>query len=143
MENDKTFQAISVPGSIFPGLVQALHLKLDHLSKLQLRKLLCRYFYSRGFDRIIEESMQNCLFCASLKSLPREIFSQSTTKTPVFGGNFSADVVIRQSQKILLTREKLSQFTITRFVKDEQAESLKTALLTFILEFMSRCTGRR
>ena len=143
MENDKTYQAISVPGSIFPGLVQALHLKLEHPSKLQLRKLLCRYFYSSGFDRIIEEITQNCLVCASLRSLPREIFSQSTTKTPVFAGNFSADVVVRHSQKILLTREKLSQFTITRFVKDEQAESLKTALLTFILEFMSRCTGRR
>ena len=57
-------------------------------------------------------------------------------KTSVFGGNFSADVVVRLSQKILLTREKFSQFTITRLVKDEQAKSLKTALLTSILEFI-------
>ena len=136
MDVNKTYQAISVPGSIYPGLVQALHLKLEHPSKLQLQKLINRYFYSPGFARVIEEITLNCLVCASLKTLPKELFTQSTTETPVFGANFSADVVIRHNQKILLTREKLSQFTITRFVKDEQAQTLKTALMSSILEFI-------
>ena len=128
--------AISVPTEIFPGLVQALHLHLNHPSKMQLLKLCSRYFYSPGFGRIIEEITDNCSICASLRKLPGEIFSESTTETPVFGRNFSSDVIRKNNQKILLTREKLSQFTITRFVKDETAESLESALISSIIELL-------
>ena len=73
-------QSISVPTYMYPGLVQALHLKLDHPSKLQLQKLSCRYFYSPGFARVIEEISTKCVVCASLKQL----FSESTVETQMF-----------------------------------------------------------
>ena len=128
--------AISVPTEIFPGLIQAIHLKLHHPSKMQLLKLCNRYFYSPGFGRVIEEISNNCIVCASLRKLPKEIFSESTTKTSVFGKNFSADVICKHNQKILLIREKLSQFTVTKFIQDETAESLESALISSIVELL-------
>ena len=135
-QDEGSRDAISVPTAMFPGLIQALHLKLDHPSKQQLQKLSCRYFYSPGFARIIDEVSTQCVVCASLKNLPKELFSESTVETPVFGGNFSSDVVKMHGQKILLTREKLSQFTITTRVEDETADSLRTALISDIIEFI-------
>ena len=130
------YQAISIPTPMYPGLIQALHLKLDHPSKLQLQRLSTRYFYCPGFGRIIEEISSNCVVCASLKQMPDEILSQSTSETSIFGGNFSSDVIRIHGQKILLTREKLSQFTMTKLINDETAESLKNALVSEIIEFI-------
>ena len=39
---------ISVPPTILPGIVNALHVRLDHPSKGQLKALMSRYFYSPG-----------------------------------------------------------------------------------------------
>ena len=47
--------AISVPHIMFPGLIQALHLKLNHPSKLQLERISSRYFYTPGHARIVAE----------------------------------------------------------------------------------------
>ena len=70
--NYGTYNAISVPTQMFPGLVQALHLKLNHPSKMQLQKLLARHFYSPSSSRIIEEITANCVTCTSLKQLPEQ-----------------------------------------------------------------------
>ena len=75
-----TYQAISVPSQMFPGLVQAIHLKLGHPSKLQLMKLLSRYFYSPGYARVVEEVTSNCVVCSSLKQLPEQLFSERRTQ---------------------------------------------------------------
>ena len=73
-QNGGERNVISVPTDIFPGLMQAIHLRLNHPSKLQLQKLCSRYFYSPGFGRIIEEISDNCIVCASLRKLPKEIY---------------------------------------------------------------------
>ena len=136
-DNDRgNTQAISVPSPMFPGLIQALHLKLNHPSKTQLQRVSSRYFYSPGNARIIEEISTNCSVCATLKQLPTELFSESTTINETFGSNFSADVVKRDGQKILLVREKLSQFTVTCFVADETADSLRDGLISNIIEMI-------
>ena len=135
-------QAISIPSQIYPGLIQALHLKLDHPSKLQLQKLSARYFYCPGFARIIEEIVSNCTVCAALKKLPEEVFSQSTEKSESFGANFSSDVIRINNQKVFLTREKLSQFTIANLISDETRESLKTVLLEQIAQLIPESGSR-
>ena len=135
-------QAISIPSNMYPGLIQALHLKLDHPSKVQLQKLSARYFYSPGFARVIEEIATNCTVCASLKKLPQEIFSQSTERTETFGSNFSSDVLRMHNQKIFITREKLSQFTIANIIDDETAESLRQVLLQQVAQLIPD-TGAR
>ena len=130
------FQAISIPLSMYPGLIQALHLKLDHPSKLQLQKIAARHFYSPGYARVIEEVVNNCSVCAALKKLPNEVTSQSTEKVETFGSNFSSDVLRMHNQKIFITREKLSQFTMATFIQDETAKSFKQVLLLHIAQLI-------
>ena len=80
--------------------------------------------------------------CCALKQLPKEVFSESTGDIEGFGTNFSADIVERNGQQILIVREKLSSFTFTKFVNDQKAETLRQALISLIIEFIpqSGCT---
>ena len=130
------YQAVSVPTALFPGLIHALHFKLSHPSKIQLGKLVSRHFYTLGYQRIIDEVTDSCEMCAALKQLPKEVFSESTGPIDGFGTNFSADVIERNSQQILIVREKLSSFTFTTFISDQTAESLKQSLISLILDFV-------
>ena len=72
----------------------------------------------------------------ALRDLPKNLVSQSTQENPTFGGNFSADVINKDGQLILLCREKLSQFTTTCIIKDETADSLRDGLVTAVIETM-------
>ena len=130
------YQAVSVPTDIFPGLVHALHLKLSHPSRTQLSRLIARHFYTPGYQRIIEEVTLSCELCTAMKQLPKEIFTQSTGEIRGFGSNFSADIKERNNQKILIVREKLSSFTLTKLIQDQTAEVIKTALITLIVNFI-------
>lgn len=134
--NGSQYQAISVPTALFPGLIHALHYKLSHPSKLQLSKLVARHFYTPGFHRIIEEVSDSCEMCCALKQLPKEVFTESTGEIEGFGTNFSADIIERNGQQILIVREKLSSFTLTKFVSDQKADTLRTALISLILDFV-------
>merc|ERR1711942_301260 len=64
------------------------------------------------------------------------MFSQSTSENPIFGANFAADVIKKDGQLIFLCREKLSQFTFTRLIPDETADSLRDSLVMAVLELM-------
>ena len=131
-----TTNPISVPTSLFPGLIHALHRKFNHPSKQQLTKLAARHFYSPGYHRVIEEVHNSCEMCMALKHLPKEIFSQSTGNVEGFGTNFSADVVERNNQQILVIREKMSLFTITRLIKNQSSDTLKEALIPAIIDYV-------
>ena len=130
------YNAISVPTKFYPGLVNALHVKLNHPSKSQMQRLMSRHFYCAGQARIIEEITSACTICASLKELPKELFSQSTTENPIFAANFSADVIKKDGQLVFLCREKLSQFTFTRIIPDETADSLRDSIVAGVLDLI-------
>ena len=130
------YEAISVPNNFFPGLVHALHIKLNHPSKTQMQRLVSRFFYSSGHARIIEEVSSACSLCAALKTLPKELLSESTEETAIFGANFSADIIKKDSQLIFLCREKLSQLTLTRFIPDETADSIRDSIVLAVIEFI-------
>ena len=86
--------------------------------------------------KIIDDVTDSCETCVALKQLPKEIFSESTGEIDGFGSHFSADVIERNQQCIIIVREKLSSFTMTKFIKDQTANSLKEALITMILEMI-------
>ena len=130
------YQAISVPSVLFPGLIHALHFKLSHPSKAQLTKLVARHFYTPGYQRIIEEVTNACETCAALSQLPQEMFTESTGDIDGFSSNFSADVIERNGQNILIVREKLSSFTLTKFIPDQKSETLKQALISLIIDMV-------
>ena len=117
-------------------MIHALHIRLDHPSKHQLQKLVLRHFYSPGLTRIIDEVCDSCVTCTSLKNLPKELFSESTSENRTFGASFSADVIKKDGQLIFVCREKLSQFTFSRIITDETADSLRDSLVTAVIEFI-------
>ena len=100
--NGTRHQAVSIPTVLFPGLMFALHIKLNHPSRLQLTKLVARHFYTPGYQKIIDEVFNSCETCAALRQLPREIFSESTGNIEGLGSHFSADVIERNQQNILI-----------------------------------------
>ena len=134
--NGSTYQAVSIPTVFFPGLIHALHYKLNHPSKSQLTKLVARHFYTPGYQRIIDKVTEACETCLALKQLPKEIFSETTGDINGFGTNFSADIIERNQQHILIVREKLSSFTITRFIPNQTADTLREHLIAMIIEMV-------
>ena len=125
---------ISVPPAIYPGLVSALHIQLDHPSRSQMSDLLDRYFYTPGGRAIVENISSNCVHCAAMKTLPK-VLIQDTSQTPTgMATNFAADVIERATQKILVVKENLSSFTRACIIPDQTTNTLRNALLSLILD---------
>ena len=127
---------ISIPPALFPGVANALHIQLDHPGKAQLSGLVSRYFYTPGWKSIIDEISDNCHQCAAVRKLPKVLLQDSTSLTTALASNFSADVIERSSQKILIVRENLSQFTRGAIVEDQSCNSLRNALLPLIINLV-------
>ena len=129
-------QTIVVPTGMFPGLVNAMHIKTSHPSKLQLTKLLARHFYCPGQTKVISDITDKCHTCLSLKQLPSQLFPEMTTSVEGFGCNFSADVMVRMKQKVLVIREKMSQFVMAKLIEDETSETLANAIIPLISDLV-------
>ena len=139
--------AISVPHKIFPGLANALHISLQHPSRAQLASVMARYFYCPGHTALIHEVADSCTLCRSLQKLPKSFMENTTEKVSSLGSEFAVDIMERNSQKIFLAREKLSQYTWLQLVPDQTRETLRTAILKSILPWVGqagatvRCDG--
>ena len=105
--------AFSVPQSLYPGLAQAIHLRLAHPSKAQLATVMSRHFYVPGYMSILTDIADNCLQCQSLKLLPRILSESKSSEIKTFASRFSVDVMEREGQKIMVAREELTQMTFT------------------------------
>ena len=135
-------ELIVVPQALAPGLISALHLRLGHPSKYQFKKVWDRYFYILDFDRLVTKCVESCSLCNSLKTLPTELFKQSTTDIPnAIGKVFSADVIRREKQKIFLVMDIFSSFKTSALIPDEQHETLQQALiqLSSMLKHVDGC----
>ena len=138
---------VVVPSKLFPGLLSALHHKLQHPTKYQMGKLVGRYFYCPGATALIAECVDNCLTCLSLKSLPPAILSETSTQSEVFGTRFSMDVMKRNGQTILFMVELLTQFCWICILENERAETIKDAVLRILIPYIHhqgatiRCDG--
>ena len=130
------YNAISVPETYISPLVQSLHMKLNHPSAYQLNKIMSRQYYCSGLATVIQQISTSCNTCIRLKTLPKEIRNHATSPSETFGKHFSADVLIEKGQKILLCREKLSQYTLTKIILDETADTLETALVSLIADLV-------
>ena len=127
-------RAIVVPQSHYPGLVHSIHLKTMHCSKMQLTRLMSRYFYSVGYQRMISEVVDQCHTCLSLKPLPKELFPETTGDITGFGSHFACDVMKRHSQSILLIREKLTQYTQGSILSQETSDNILNSLVPLIAD---------
>ena len=135
---DGTFNgaAILVPHHLFMGVMSAIHLRLDHPSKAQLIGLAARYFYTPGWRSIIEEVSDNCHQCAAAKTLPAVLLSDNTTINEGFGTEFGADVIEREGQKILVVKEKLSQYIRASIIPDQTADTFRQELIRLTVDLI-------
>ena len=127
---------ISVPPSLFHGLMNALHIKLEHPSKAQLISLVQRYFYSPGWRSIIEEISSQCHQCSTLRQLPKTLIEDTTTTNHGIGAALAADVIERNTQKILIVKDKLSQFIRGTLIPDQTVNTLRQSLLSLIMDIL-------
>ena len=126
-------EAIVVPEEVLPGLLTALHLRLNHPSNSELARIVKRYFWAINMDSVLELVASRCHVCASLRKIPKSLIPESTSSPPgSVGSNFAADVLSRERQKILLIREYVSSLTRTVILPSEKHEDLRLALVTLI-----------
>lgn len=127
-------ECIVVPRSVLNGLLTALHLKLDHPSRSQLKSVVQRFFYALDMDSHIDSVCESCHTCASLKKIPHVVVPQSTSDGPeVIGVSYAADVCKREKQDILVIREGISSYTVAVLISDEKASSVRDALIMCIV----------
>ena len=127
------YDAISVPRSLYPSILQSLHIRLNHPSRTQMHRFAQRYFHCIGSSSTVDDMHRSCQVCTSLSIMPTPVTSFSTEENKVFGSSFSADVLISDNQKIFLCREKLSQYTTTKIISDESADTLRQVILESVL----------
>ncbi|NRB15972.1 MAG: hypothetical protein HRU29_16410 [Rhizobiales bacterium] len=131
-------QRIVVPRAIVDGLLTALHLRLSHPSKHQLKEVFNRAFFALDVDKAVDRTLQNCHTCASLKRIPTMFKHQSTSIPPdVLGRSYSADVIRRERQFILVVRENVSSLTDAVFIPREDGMSLKEGLVKVLSRLRS------
>ena len=127
-------EAIVVPRSVLDGLLTALHIKLNHLSRHRFQMVLQRQFFALDMNDAISRVTSACHTCASLLSFPPSLVSQSSDDPPeVVGVSFAADVIKRHRQSILVLRECTTSFTASCLIPDERHDTLRDALTWLII----------
>ena len=127
---------ISVPPSLFPGVINALHLRLEHPSKAQLTSLVSRYFYAPGWRAMIDEVSNNCHQCAAVRQLPKVLLDDTSATPSGLASNFAVDIIERHQQKILIITECLSQYTRGLIIPDHKMETLRDAIFSLIIDIL-------
>ena len=133
-----THQRIVVPRSMVDGLLTAIHIKLEHLTKPQLLKTFNRAFWALGALEATEAVLRSCHTCVSLKKIPSHFTQQSTSAPPeCIGVKFSADVIKRERQKILLVREYVTSFSDAVVIRSEDSEDLREGIIKLLSRLRS------
>ena len=131
-------ERIIVPRCYVYGLLECLHLKLEHPSKSQLRKVFSRAFYALDLEDALEVVTKRCHTCLALSDMPNKFLHQTTTTNPdTIGSNFSADVLRRSGQAIVVLREYISAYTCAKIIPNEQANTLRTSLIFLLKELIA------
>ena len=133
-------ELIVVPRQVLDGLLTALHLKLSHPTKHQLKLVVRRNFYALDLDSAIKRVADTCHTCMSLLKLPQTLIEQSTTHLPdAIGFSFAADVIKRSRQLIFacifVIGETVSSYTSTCIVESERHEALRDCIVRLCVEF--------
>ena len=124
----RDYELIIVPQNLAPGLISALHVRLGHRTKTALKKLWDLHFLIAIYaDDHIDNCTKSCFLCSSLQKLPSELFTQSSTPAKI-GVSYSADVIRRENQKILILLDQFSSFVTGKIISDEKQESLQQGL---------------
>ena len=72
-------ERIIVPRNVLDGLLTAIHIRFNHPSKFQMKRLVSRYFYALDLDKSIESVTSSCHICQSLETIPSCLHRQSSS----------------------------------------------------------------
>ena len=126
-------ELIVVPKHLLNGLLTSIHLQLNHASAYQLQKVFSRNYFSQCVAKCVASVVGNCHTCQSLKVIPRELHSQSTTDFPKSPTrSYAADVVRRHGQKLFIMTDTFSTFVTGCIISDETSTTLKNSLIAAI-----------
>ena len=130
-------ETIVVPEGVLPGLLTALHLRLNHPTQAELSKVFKRYFWALNMDSALTSTSASCHTCASLKNVPRVLIPQTTSDPPAaVGTQFAADVMVRERQKVIIAREYVSSLTRAMLIPSEKSTDLREALIQLITDLI-------
>ncbi len=116
-----TKERIIIPHGVLQGLLTALPIRCDHPSQHQLKQVFSRYYFARKADAAIKATYASCHLCQSLAAIPSHLMPQSTSDPPTkIGSTFSADVMRRYGQMVMLITDKVSSYTATCFINEEK-----------------------
>ena len=124
-------ELITVPCQIIDGPLTALYIKLDHPSCHQLKLAACRNFYALDMEETLDRVSKACYTCAALRKIPHFMNEQSTSQTSpgTIGTSFTADVIRRHQQLIIVICKTMISFTSASFIADERKETLRSSLI--------------
>ena len=128
-----TNNLIVVPSVYLPALLSQLHNKLQHPTKHQLKAQFDKMYYSVGLHPQLDTLYDNCYFCSAQKKIPTTVDHNTETDVRVPGTHFHADVIRRQTQKILIIRDHFSSYTAAKIIKAENNSELKNGIIDLIM----------
>ena len=106
------------------------------LEVLYDRSLMKRNVYAIPIDQAIDQVIDNCAQCESLKTFLKHLVQQSTEIPPCAAGiKFAVDVVRRERQLILVHREYVTSLQAL-IIPDEQQGSLRNGLIQLSLRLV-------
>lgn len=94
MPFQKEYERIVVPQGVIQGLLTAFHLRFEHPSSHQLKRIMSRYFYAINLDKFVDIVTYACYLCNGLKFVSAGICAQSSEVPPSqVGTSFAFDVI--------------------------------------------------
>jgi hypothetical protein len=130
-----TRERIVVSRTVLPGLLTALHIRMDHPTSFQLKQIVTRYFFALNLEDAISKTTEGCHTCATISKSPKFVEQQTTSDPPEsIGISFAADVIKQNRQLILLLRECVTSYTTSCLIPSEDHIALRDGILKLSIE---------
>ena len=125
-----TQELIIVPRSVLHGLLTAIHIRFDHPTFNQAKRLFSSYFYALDLDKALTCVHAACQHCALFQSFPKHLEPQTSSPPPDrIGSTFAADVLKRYRQLVMVLRETVTSYTVSAFIESERHDHLHDAII--------------
>jgi len=127
----RTINRIVIPPTFLSTVLTTIHNRANHPTKHQMQQLINRYFFASGLDHKIDELLQQCILCTSLKRFPATA-DRSTDHIPTSspGTSMNMDIIKRAGQLIMVTMDLHTNYTTTALIQSEKRDDLLQGIIT-------------
>ncbi len=127
-------EKIFFPHNVAPGTLYHLHNSthfINHPSKSQLKTAFNRRFYTWNLQPLLDKLYENCYTCSIIQKQPKtSVPSETKSDAKHPHRSFHADVIKREGQYILLLIDHFTSLVLTKLIKSEKAEDLKSGIIS-------------